>query len=217
MSILCVTQKNLALDDFFIRIEKILSTRPYGLILREKQMQESEYTQLANEVYSLCIRYKTDLFLNADISFTLKLAKKLSCGVHTSFDNYQNLLETKDFFDTSINSSIPLGISIHSNEEAAFLTNKQSSLPIAHVITGHIFDTDCKKDLAPRGLDFLKNIVDRIPPDIPVFGIGGMTPARMRAVLATGAKGGAVMSSLMECKDPIKLMDDFNNKNAVGN
>ena len=32
--------------------------------------------------------------------------------------------------------------------------------------------TDCKKGLAPRGLDFLKNVCDSV--DIPVYAIGGI-------------------------------------------
>jgi len=209
MSVLCVTQKSAVTGDFLTRIEKILSAKPYALILREKQMQEDEYSLLAHEVNALCMQYEANLFLNADISYTMKLAKKMSCGVHTSFENYKNILEHIKKMNTFDSYDIKLGLSIHSRSEAHFIAQNHSYIPITHVIAGHIFATDCKKGLAPRGLDFLKNIVDSIPRDIPVFGIGGMTPMHTPLVLATGAKGLAVMSSLMKCENPIKLMDDF--------
>lgn len=210
MSILCVTQKSVVVDDFLTRIEKILSAKPYALVLREKEMQESEYSQLAYEVHLLCKQYQTELFLNADIAYTIKLAMQFSCGIHTSFGNYKNILANDEEIRKVIDSGIKLGLSIHSCEEVEFIIKNQFSLPLSHIIAGHIFNTDCKKDLAPRGLGFLKNVVDIMPFNIPVFGIGGMVPTRMHDVLETGAKGVAVMSSLMKCEDPIQLMNAFN-------
>lgn len=210
MSVLCVTQKSVVSDDFLARIEKILSAKPYALVLREKEMEESEYRQLAYEIYSLCKKYQTELFLNADIMYTVEIAKQLSCGIHTSFANYENFVAVNKKMQIIKDCDIKFGLSIHSDEEAQFIIKNYSSMPISHIIAGHIFETDCKKDLPPRGLDFLKSIVDNIPCDIPVFGIGGMTPMRTPAVLATGAKGVAVMSSLMKCDDPIQLMNEFN-------
>ena len=45
-------------------------------------------------------------------------------------------------------------------------------LGATYVTAGHIFTTDCKKGLPPRGLDFLKNVCDAVT--IPVYGIGGI-------------------------------------------
>ena len=45
-------------------------------------------------------------------------------------------------------------------------------LGAAYVTAGHIFTTDCKKGLPPRGLDFLKNVCDAVT--IPVYGIVGI-------------------------------------------
>ena len=35
-------------------------------------------------------------------------------------------------------------------------------LGATYVTAGHIFTTDCKKGLPPRGLDFLKNVCDAV-------------------------------------------------------
>ena len=83
---------------------------------------------------------------------------------------------------------------------------------------GHIFATDCKKGLPPRGLDFLKNVCDAVL--IPVYAIGGINIAlsddskafdassdydampdisvpRLADVMKCGAAGGCIMSGMM--------------------
>ena len=60
------------------------------------------------------------------------------------------------------------------------------------IVLGNIFETDCKKGLPGKGLDFLEEIVQASP--VPVFGIGGITPENLGAVLQTGAAGGCMMS-----------------------
>lgn len=83
---------------------------------------------------------------------------------------------------------------------------------------GHIFATDCKKGLPPRGLDFLKNVCDAV--GIPVYAIGGINIAsnynstasdspstydavrdisvpRLAEVMECGAAGGCIMSGMM--------------------
>ena len=83
---------------------------------------------------------------------------------------------------------------------------------------GHIFATDCKKGLPPRGLDFLKNVCDAV--EIPVYAIGGINIAssgdstasdapstydavpdisvpRLADVMECGAAGGCIMSGMM--------------------
>lgn len=46
-----------------------------------------------------------------------------------------------------------IGTSAHSVEEAI----EAQKLGATYISAGHIFATDCKKDLPPRGLEFLKN------------------------------------------------------------
>jgi thiamine-phosphate pyrophosphorylase len=62
-----------------------------------------------------------------------------------------------------------IAVSVHSKDEAI----KACSLGASFLIAGHIFETDCKKGVVPRGLIFLKEIVNTVK--IPVFSIGGIT------------------------------------------
>lgn len=58
--------------------------------------------------------------------------------------------------------------SIHKPEEAI----KAQKLGVDFVFAGHVFVTDCKKGLPPRGLEFLADVVNAVK--IPVYGIGGI-------------------------------------------
>ena len=61
-----------------------------------------------------------------------------------------------------------LGISIHSVEEA----KEAEQLGASYLTAGHIYATDCKRGLPPRGLGFLKEVCREV--SIPVYGIGGI-------------------------------------------
>ena len=69
------------------------------------------------------------------------------------------------------------------------------SLGADYLTAGHIFPTDCKKGLAPRGIDFLQNICQTV--QVPVFGIGGIHPGNIEQVLDAGASGVCMMSEMM--------------------
>ena len=65
-----------------------------------------------------------------------------------------------------------------------------------YVVAGHIFKTDCKKGLEPRGLNFIKELSSILT--IPIFAIGGINKENSNLVLNSGAFGVCMMSSLME-------------------
>ena len=85
-----------------------------------------------------------------------------------------------------------VGVSIHSLEEG----ERAITLGATYLTAGHIFQTDCKKDLEPRGLAFLENICRGV--DVPVYAIGGISKDNIKLVKETGAKGACLMSSLMK-------------------
>ena len=64
------------------------------------------------------------------------------------------------------------------------------------MFAGHIFETDCKKGLAPRGLGFLKKVLENAR--IPVYGIGGIHENNYQQVLDAGAAGICMMSEFMK-------------------
>ena len=81
------------------------------------------------------------------------------------------------------------------------------ALGCTYITAGHVFETDCKKGLPGRGLDFLRNVCAAV--DIPVYGIGGIDADNIALVRDTGASGACLMSSLMMSEDVMGLMKDM--------
>src|SRR5699024_2781286 len=86
-----------------------------------------------------------------------------------------------------------VGTSVHSVREA----EEALRLGATCLTEGHIYLTDCKKGLPPRGTAFLQEI--RALADVPVWGIGGidMGTGQMEEILSRGAAGGCIMSEPM--------------------
>jgi len=192
--ILCVTNCKLCREDFLIRIEKIAKENPYGIILREKDLLEEEYIVLARAVLEICQKYNTLCVLH---SFA-KVAKKLNCtAVHLPLPILRTLNEADRKAFTV------LGASCHSEEEA----KEAERLGCTYIIAGHIFETDCKKGLKGRGLDFLQNVCENV--SIPVYAIGGIDKQNIRKVRQAGASGACIMSGIMTCGNIGQYLADF--------
>lgn len=162
--------------DFLGQLEKI-SKEGIPIILREKDLSEPEYEALARQVMTFCPEVILHTFTDT--------AKRLGVQrIHLPMHILRNTDTAK--FDT-------VGASVHSAKEAA----EAEKLGASYVTAGHVFATDCKKGVAPRGLDFLSCVCEAVT--IPVYAIGGITPDRARPAIDAGAAGVCVMSGLMRC------------------
>ena len=87
-----------------------------------------------------------------------------------------------------------LGSSIHSVSEA----QEAQRLGADYLTAGHIYATDCKAGVPPRGLDFLEEVCRSV--QIPVYGIGGVRigSGQLDEMMARGAAGACVMSGMMQ-------------------
>ena len=73
---------------------------------------------------------------------------------------------------------------------------RAEALGATYLTASHIFPTDCKKGVPPKGLDFLKEVVEAV--HIPVYALGGITKDRTDDVMSTGAAGYCMMSEFMK-------------------
>ncbi len=192
--IICVTNRKLCNENFLARIEKLAAAHPAGIILREKDLSEKEYIKLAGEVIEICKGYNTPCILHTFAG----AAKRLDCrSLHLPLNILAALgSEDKTGFDV-------LGASCHSAEDAV----KAEWLGCTYITAGHIFDTDCKKDLPGRGLDFLQRICESV--SIPVYAIGGISSGNIDEVRKHGAAGACVMSAAMRCDDIGKYLGEL--------
>lgn len=182
---ICVTNRHLAQGDFLCQIEKVVATKPAALILREKDLSEEAYERLAIKVMVICRAENVPCYFNGRPELAVKLGAQ---GI-------QLPLQIAQALDCRARSELPcLGISVHSQAEAVCAQN----LGASYIIYGHVFATDCKKGVPPRGLEALRIVCRSV--GIPVFAIGGICKKNAWQCIDAGAYGVCMMSEYMELK-----------------
>ena len=176
--IICVTNRKLCEENFLKRLEKVVQTGVKSVILREKDLSDSEYITLAEEVVKICHRYGKRCILHSHPDI---VGVTGADGVHVTMNDFRRMK----------NNGIFTGVSCHSVDEV----REAERLGADYVIAGHIFQTDCKKNLAPRGIEFLNQICNAV--EIPVYAIGGIDNNNIESVIKAGATGVCIMSGFM--------------------
>lgn len=180
--------------NFLKRIEQIAACHPKGIILREKDLQEEEYKKIAEQVMKLCKSYKVPCVLHFFTDAAIELGAE---AIHLPMPILRYMdAEKKKKFQC-------IGASCHSIEEA----KEAERLGCTYITAGHIFVTDCKKGVMPRGIDFLRQVCESV--SVPVYAIGGIDHENILSVRKAGAKGACVMSGWMQCKDVESFWKDF--------
>ncbi|PIM79252.1 thiamine phosphate synthase [Fusobacterium pseudoperiodonticum] len=160
-----------------------------ALTLREKDLDKNEYLKLIEEIYPICQKYKINLILHQNYDLNLDEKYKID-GIHLNYNIFKSLNE--NIKAELIKKYKRIGVSIHSLEEAKDV----ESLGASYVIAGHIFETDCKKGLEPRGLKFVEDLSSAL--SIPIFAIGGIDEKNSQSVIDRGAFSVCMMSSMMK-------------------
>lgn len=188
-----VTNRSLCKEDFLQRIEKLAIGKPDAIMLREKDLSLKDYESLAMEVFRICKIQGVSLIVNQNVT----VAKKLSIpNIHLSMQNLRK-------YEGELQSFKQIGASIHSVGEAI----EAKKLGATYLVAGHIYETNSKKNVSPRGITFLKEVCQSV--QVPVFAIGGITKDKVDEILQTGAKGFCIMSEAMNCDDPTTLKNQF--------
>ncbi len=89
-----------------------------------------------------------------------------------------------------------LGVSVHSESEAAEATESGAD----YLFFGPVFETPSHSGVAARGAEFMGRVASRV--DLPVVGIGGVTPERAAAVITSGAHGVAAIRGIWDAPSP---------------
>ena len=160
-----------------------------ALTLREKDLNKNEYLKLIEEIYPICQKYKINLILHQNYDLNLDDKYKID-GIHLSYNIFKSLNE--NIKAELIKKYKRIGVSIHSLNEA----KEVESLGASYVVAGHIFETDCKKGLEPRGLKFIEDLSSALT--IPIFAIGGIDEKNSLSVINNGAFSICMMSTLMK-------------------
>lgn len=192
--IICVTNRALAGSDFPEQLKKVVQAGVAEVILREKDLDVKSYEELAVKVNVICEAAHVPLTLH---TYT-EAAKRLGIRrIHLPYAAFLSMDDReKSDFDV-------IGVSTHSVEEAV----RAQKAGASYVTAGHVFATDCKRGLSPRGLSFLGEVCRAA--ELPVYAIGGIGPENGRDCIRAGAAGICLMSSLMKAENPEKLLNMF--------
>ncbi len=79
---------------------------------------------------------------------------------------------------------------------------------VDYLIVGTVFPSASKPGRPPLGLEGLTRLAALASP-LPVFAIGGITPARVASVIKAGAHGVAVCSAVLDVADPVAATQNF--------
>jgi thiamine-phosphate pyrophosphorylase len=179
---ICITNRKLVKGDFVEQIKRLTATNIDIFILREKDLEEDVYMELAKKVMKICEDAGKLCILHTFADVALKLNCK---AIHLPLQQLRDMpAQTKSHFEI-------LGASIHSVEEAL----EAEKLGATYVTASHIFPTACKQGLPPRGLEFLRQVTEAV--DIPVYALGGICEEKSPECINAGAEGVCMMSEYM--------------------
>lgn len=182
-----ITNRSLVQGDFLEQLKKVARLHPYAMILREKDLSDEEYEQLAEKVLAICEAEQVRLFVHSKT----EIAKRIGCRcIHMTIPGMQSLTDSKvkemqDYFDQ-------ISVSCHSLEDVQLAVRCGAT----QIVLGTIFETECKKGLKGRGVTFVEEICRQCP--VPVYAIGGMNEERLTQVIDAGAAGACMMSGFMQ-------------------
>ena len=168
-------------EAYLDQIRRIVNVKPRAVVLREKDLSPEIYRKLARKVAQICQEQEQQLILNT----TPAVAAQLGVGkLHLPMSILRS--------EGRPQKSEYVGTSVHSVNEV----KEALELGADYLFAGNIYETDCKKGLPGRGLDFLRQVC--MESSVPVYAIGGVNEERLPEILSTGAAGGCMMSGFMK-------------------
>jgi len=178
-------------DTFYDVIQGAVEGGVDAIILREKDLPYKYLMPMAFKIREIVKDTNVSLIVHSNWQAA---ADSGADGLHIGFSDF---MKKEHAFKGEI------GVSIHSVKEAVLAQENGAS----YLLAGHIFKTDCKKDLEPRGLGLLRKIKPLV--NIPLIALGGICPLNAEKALDAGAHGVAVMSYIMASENPYKAALDL--------
>lgn len=168
--------------------------KPDILIVREKNLPKEAYLELFGRIWNASEKQRNNSALIIPHTH-LSVVRRMGCSsLHLPLFLLKKYREEQSLFPDNhpFLEVKHIGVSIHSLEEAK--TAKR--LGAAYLTAGHIFATDCKRGVPPRGIAFLEEICDSVT--MPVYAIGGICPENLPEIKKTNAAGACMMSEYMK-------------------
>ncbi len=172
-------------------VSELLDAGITAIQLREKDLSDTELIELARPIAGLCQNYESKLFINTSTHIALEVG---AAGVHLP-KNAAPVTEVK----AQAGGDLYVGCSVHSLDAAQ---NREAE-GADFVTYSPIYPTASKPGYGPTvGITSLAAVIEGVK--LPVFALGGITPARVAECLTAGAFGIAVMSGVMSPENAAK-------------
>lgn len=160
--------------------------------LRDKQLDARPLLQRAEVALAVCREYGVPFVLNDRPDLALAVGAD---GVHVGQDDAPPQLARRIVGDGAI-----VGFSTHAPHELdAVIANGE---PVDYVSTGPVAPTPTKPGRAGTGIEYLSYAARTLPPALPWFVTGGVTPDTVGPMLEAGARRFVVVRWLTEADDP---------------
>lgn len=168
--------------------------------LREKgkhALTGEEKREFALACQQLCKEYNVPFIINDDVELAIAIDAD---GVHVGQDD-ENAGLVRDW----LGPNKILGVSTHTLEEVQQAIADGAD----YVGMGPVYATNSKADAKPvAGTKLIQKTVS-LYPDLPIVGIGGITPDNFAPVLQAGASGVSLISAIASAADPLKTTQKF--------
>lgn len=184
------------LDSFYLivgHVDLLARLVPLGVRLVQLRLKDRPEADLRRQITlarNICAAHAAQLVVNDH----WELAISLGCDfVHLG----QEDMDTADF-PALRRHGIAFGLSTHDEAEL----DRALALTPTYVALGPVWPTLLKAmKWGPQGLDRLRDWKRRVG-NVPLVGIGGVTPERLTQLFAAGADSAAVVTDIQQAPDP---------------
>jgi len=157
--------------------------------VREKDLGAADLAALCRPLREVTRKHGASLVVNDRVDVALAVGADAVQRTHASL--------AVDDIRQIAGARLQIGASVHSLEDAVDAERRGADW----IVFGPLYDTPTKRAWgAPQGVAHLGRVTAAV--HIPVIAIGGITPERVGAVRAAGARGVAVISAILDTASP---------------
>ncbi|MGF7184114.1 thiamine-phosphate pyrophosphorylase [Desulfitispora alkaliphila] len=186
-----ITNLNLVNENYLNTISQALVGGVDAVVLREKELPAKELYSLALKVREITHAKGKRLIINDRVDVAEAVgADGVQLGQHSLSPKAAR---------KACSSKMLLGASVHSIEEAKVAVKEGAD----YLLVSHIFPTQCKPGVIPKGLKLLQDI--SVMWEIPLVALGGISASNLDQITTIGCSNVAVMSAIMASKKPLEV------------